>query len=70
MTNLAALMVFVKQGSYILELAIVMAICNVLGSIIGTRLALKRGNGFIRIIFMIIVSIMILRYSYDVFWAK
>lgn len=70
MTNLAALLVFVKQGSYIIELAIIMAICNVLGSIMGTRLALKRGNGFIRIIFMVIVSIMILRYSYDVFLAK
>lgn len=70
MTNLAALLVFVKQGNYIIELAIVMAICNVLGSIMGTRLALKRGNGFIRIIFMVIVSIMILRYGYDVFFAK
>jgi len=44
-----------------------MAVCNVLGSVTGSRLALKKGNGFIRIIFLVIVSIMILRYGYDVF---
>ena len=66
-TNIFALMVFVKQGNYILELAILMAISNVIGNIIGTKLALKKGNGFVRIVFLIIVILMILRYAYDIF---
>jgi len=32
-------------------------------------MALKKGNGFIRVFFLIIVTIMILRYGYDVFKA-
>lgn len=69
MTNIAALVVFIKQGNYILELAILMAVFNITGSFIGTRIALKKGNGFVRTLFLVIVSLMILRYGYDVFVA-
>jgi uncharacterized membrane protein YfcA len=67
MTNISALIVFIKQGNYLLELAILMAVCNISGNLLGTRLALKRGNTFVRTIFLVIVSLMILRYAYDVF---
>jgi len=69
MTNIAALVVFIKQGNYIIELAILMAVFNITGSFIGTRIALKKGNGFVRTLFLVIVSLMILRYGYDVFVA-
>lgn len=69
MTNISALIVFIRQGNYILGIAILMAIFNIAGSIIGSKMALKRGNGFIRVFFLIIVTIMIIRYGYDVFKA-
>jgi uncharacterized protein len=69
-TNIAALSVFVKQGNYILEIAILMAVCNVTGNFIGSKMALKKGNGFVRNIFLFIVVIMIIRYGYDVFLSK
>lgn len=65
-TNISALVVFIKDGHYILHLAILLAIFNVTGSFIGSNLALKKGNGFVRIIFLFIVSVMILKYGYDV----
>jgi uncharacterized membrane protein YfcA len=40
-----------------------------MGSFIGSHLALKKGNGFVRIIFLVIVSVMILKYGYDVMKA-
>ncbi|MCX6237064.1 MAG: TSUP family transporter [Bacteroidia bacterium] len=67
MTNISALIVFIRQGNFILGIAILMAVFNISGSIIGSKMALKRGNSFIRIFFLIIVSIMIMRYGYDVF---
>jgi hypothetical protein len=70
MTNISALIVFIRQGNYLLELAILMAICNITGSLIGTKIALKKGNTFIRTLFLLIVSLMILRYAYDVFIKK
>jgi uncharacterized membrane protein YfcA len=66
-TNLSALIVFVSHGKYILELAILMALCNVTGNVIGSRIALKKGNGFVRIFFLIIVMGMIARYGYDIY---
>lgn len=65
-TNISALMVFIREGYYILDLAVLMAIFNILGSFIGSTLALKKGNGFVRTIFLVIVTIMILKYGYDV----
>jgi uncharacterized membrane protein YfcA len=70
MTNISALIVFIKQGNYLLELAIIMSACNITGNVIGTRLALKKGNTFVRTIFLLIVSLMILRYGYDLFIEK
>ncbi len=66
MTNISALIVFINAGNYILEIAILIAVFNMTGNLIGSRLALKKGNGFIRIIFLVIVLLMIARYGYDV----
>ena len=70
MTNISALIVFIRQGNYILELAILMAISNMLGNLIGTRQAMKKGNTFVRTVFLAIVTLMIIRYGYDVFFAN
>jgi len=69
-TNIFALIVFIKLENYLLELSILIAICNITGNIIGTELALKRGNSFVRTIFLVIVTLMILRYAYDIFMEK
>jgi uncharacterized membrane protein YfcA len=44
-----------------------MAVANVIGSIVGVRVALKYGSGFVRIIFLILVSILICRIGYQMF---
>ena len=66
-TNFSALVVFIKQGNFIIELAVIMGFCNIAGNIIGAKMALKKGNQFVRTIFLLIVLIMIVRYGYDVF---
>lgn len=67
MTNVSALFVFVRQGNYLLKIAILMSVCNILGNVAGSRLALEKGNKYIRILFLIIVSMMIARYGYDIY---
>lgn len=67
MTNISALIVFVSQGNYLLELAIMMALSNISGNLIGTSMALKKGDQFIRKIFLLVVVLMIGRYAYDIF---
>ncbi len=66
--NLSALLLFAYQGQIMWKLGILMAACNIAGSIFGARLALKRGNGFIRQVFLVLVSLLILKTARDAFW--
>ena len=66
-TNLSALVLFTVQGHVWWHLALPMAIANVVGSLLGTRLALKHGAGFVRYVFLAVVSALILKTTYDGF---
>lgn len=66
-TNLAALGYFLPHGHVLLVLAVAMALANVSGSMLGTRLALKHGSGFIRQLFLIMVAVLIVKFSWDTF---
>ncbi len=65
-TNLAAIILFVSKGAYLWKLAIPMAMMNILGSLLGVKLALLKGNRFIRILFRLVILLTIVRFGYDV----
>lgn len=67
-TNLAALGFFVPHGHLLPWLAVMMAACNVLGSIVGTQLALRHGSAFVRRAFLTVVSVFILKFAHDTFF--
>lgn len=64
-TNIAALIYFVPSGKVLYGIAIPMAIFNMLGAYTGTRVAMKRGTGFIRGLFLCLLVILILKLAYD-----
>lgn len=64
-TNLAALAYFVPHGYWLPMIAVLMALCNVTGAQVGTRLALRYGNQFIRRIFLLTVLLLIGRFAWD-----
>jgi hypothetical protein len=66
-TNLAALSVFAYKGHVWWHFALTMAVANVVGSLLGTRLALKHGAGFVRLVFIGVVSALILKTGFDAF---
>ena len=66
-TNLAALGLFAYKGHVWWHFALTMAVANVIGSVLGTRLALKHGSGFVRIVFIVVVSALILKTGFDAF---
>jgi uncharacterized protein len=66
-TNLGALSLFIQQGNYMLAVAVIMAVCNIAGNLVGVNLAISKGNTFIRNIFMLVVFLLICRYTYDIF---
>lgn len=66
-TNVAALLLFVMKGSFLYEYALPMIVCNVLGAVLGVRLALLKGNDFVRTLLRIIVFLTILKLAYQIF---
>lgn len=66
-TNVAALAFFIPHGQILWQLALVMAICNVAGSTLGSRLALKHGAGFVRSVFLLVTAALILKIAFDTF---
>lgn len=68
-SNLAALLLFALKGHVWWHYALVMALANVVGSLAGTRLALKHGSGFVRWVFIVVVGALILKTTYDA-WLK
>ena len=66
-TNLGSMTFFAISGKIIYTVALPMALCNATGGFLGARLAILKGNAFIRIFFLIVVSATILRFAYDVF---
>ena len=68
--NLAALLWFGYSGHLLWKVGIMMAVLNVAGSLIGSRLALRHGSGFVRKIFLFVVSALILKTGYDAFLVR
>jgi uncharacterized protein len=64
-TNLAAIAAFGSQGQVLYAVALPMALCNVLGAVVGSRLALLKGSQFIRRVFLAVVGLLITKLVYD-----
>lgn len=67
-TNLGSIIFFLGTGRILFAIAIPMAVCNAMGGALGARVAILKGNRFIRVFFLIIVSGTIVRFAYDVFF--
>ena len=63
--NFSALMWFGVSGHLLWQLGLMMAVCQVAGSLVGTRLAIKHGSAFVRKLFLVVVSLLILKTGYD-----
>jgi uncharacterized membrane protein YfcA len=66
-TNVAAIVLFAAKGHVWWHFAVTLAVANMVGSLLGTHLALKHGAGFVRGIFILVVSVLILKTGYDAF---
>ncbi len=68
----ASLVFFLFHGYVLFHLALPMMVCNVAGSYAGSRMALLRGNVFIRKVFIVVVMGIVLRFGWDVvkMWWK
>ncbi len=65
-TNLGALLLFVPHGAVLWGLGAVLAAANMAGGYLGSRTAIARGTGFVRVAFLAVVGVLIVRLGFDV----
>ena len=65
--NLSALIYFAATHRILYQFAVPMGLCNLMGSLLGSRLAVLKGNTFVRNLFLIVAAAMILRFGWEVF---
>ena len=65
-TNAGALMLFIPHGAVLWLLGGILAVANVAGSYLGSRMAISRGTTFIRVVFLVVVIALIAKLGVDV----
>jgi uncharacterized membrane protein YfcA len=69
-TNLAALAYFIPTGHVIWVIALSMAALNMAGAQLGSRMAIRRGSGFVRWFFLLVTLTLIAKFGYDTALTK
>lgn len=64
-SNLAALGLFASRGTILWKIALPMAAANAAGAFVGARLAVKRGDRFVRIVVLVVVGALVLKIGWD-----
>lgn len=64
-TNLGALLFFIPLGAVLWPLGLLMGAANICGSLLGARMAVLKGARFVRVVFLVIVSALIIKLGFD-----
>jgi len=64
-SNLAAVAAFAREGSVLWELALPMAAGQLIGGVIGARLAIRGGAKLIRMMVLIVSGALVIKLGYD-----
>jgi len=64
-TNLSPVLYFAWQGDVLWKYSIPMGVCNLAGAYVGSHLAIRKGNRFIRVLFLMVLGLLIGRLVWD-----
>ncbi|MDQ4502724.1 TSUP family transporter [Sinomonas sp. ASV322] len=65
-TNIGALLLFAPNGALLWGLGLVLGAANMCGGYVGARMAVSRGNRFIRWVFLAVVAALAVKLGFDV----
>ena len=66
-TNFGSICLFLIKGQIIWKIALPMAVCNGLGGYCGAKLAILKGQQWVRYIFLFIMLLAIFKFAYEMF---
>lgn len=64
-SNLAAFSLFTLRGAVLWHISLPMACANIIGARLGARLALRRGDGFVRVVVTVVVLAVVAKIIFD-----
>ena len=66
-SNFVALVVFIFGNNVLFTAGIVMGFCQMLGALIGSNLVITRGVKFVRVFFLTVVALTIMKLIYSTY---
>ncbi len=67
-SNLAAMLLFSIRGTVLWKVALPMAAANAAGAAVGARVALARGDRFVRAVALVVVAALVVKLAFD--WVR
>ncbi|WP_107934833.1 TSUP family transporter [Ureibacillus chungkukjangi] len=68
-SNIAALIMFLILGEVVFTYGLIMGVSMIAGAFIGTKFALSKGTSFVRMLFIIMTVVLIIKNIYDYWFA-
>ena len=66
-SNVASMLVFLLSGQINFKLAIPAAVCTTLGAVIGSKLAIKGGSKYIKVVIFLVLGMLFVKFGYELF---
>ncbi|MFC7686025.1 TSUP family transporter [Ureibacillus sp. GCM10028918] len=66
-SNIGALVMFLFLGQINFAYGIIMGVAQIIGAICGSKFAIKRGSGYVRILFIVVTVLLLAKNTYDYF---
>ncbi|BBO84623.1 UPF0721 transmembrane protein [Desulfosarcina ovata subsp. sediminis] len=69
-SNIVALGAFFAGHNVVISAGLLMGLAQMLGAFLGSRLVIRRGTGFVRIFFLVVVAATIVKLAYTTYLAR
>ena len=66
-TNLGAIIIFGIHSAILWQIGMILAVANITGSVVGSRLAIRGGSVLVRKVFLIVTIALIIKVGIDTF---
>jgi uncharacterized membrane protein YfcA len=66
-TNFASILVIGFNASIMWKVGIALGVCNLIGGLIGSHVAIQKGSEFVRLFYLLVTFALIVRVLFDLF---
>ncbi|WP_188615004.1 TSUP family transporter [Lysinibacillus alkalisoli] len=66
-SNIAALLMFMYLGEVVYSYGLIMGAAQLVGSIVGSKFAIKKGSSYVRLLFIVVTIVLLAKNTWDYF---